>query len=160
MNTKNYISSLAGAIVLAGSAFAQAPDITKIKADAEAGNAEAQARLAIAYFNGNGVAKDQIQGGNMEKGFSTTAIDRNVRIRDFVRQHERNVANSSEVKSQLARFAKARKVFMSAADEFEKQLTKTEGVLRKNFKDWGEYEALRDGLEDLSDAIELSWLRR
>ena len=35
----------------------------------------------------------------------------------------------------------------------------TEGVLRKNFKDWGEYEALRDGLEDLSDAIELSWLR-
>lgn len=57
MNTKNYISSLAGAIVLAGSAFAQAPDITKIKADAEAGNAEAQARLAIAYFNGNGVAK-------------------------------------------------------------------------------------------------------
>ena len=59
MNTKNYISSLAGAIVLAGSAFAQAPDITKIKADAEAGNAEAQARLAIAYFNGNGVAKDE-----------------------------------------------------------------------------------------------------
>lgn len=96
----------------------------------------------------------------MEKGFSTTAIDRNVRIRDFVLQHEREVANSSGVKSQLARFVKARKAFMSAADEFEKQLTKTEGVLRKNFKDWGEYEALRNGLEDLSDAIELSWLRR
>lgn len=59
MNTKNYIGALAGAIVLAGSAFAQAPDITKIKADAEAGNADAQARLAIAYFNGKGVAKDE-----------------------------------------------------------------------------------------------------
>lgn len=70
------------------------------------------------------------------------------------------MANSSGVKSQLARFAKARKAFISVADEFEKQLTKTEGVLRKKFKAWGEYEALRNGLEDLSDAIELSWLRR
>ena len=59
MNPKKYISALAGAIVLAGSAFSQAPDITKIKADAEAGNADAQARLAIVYFNGNGVAKDE-----------------------------------------------------------------------------------------------------
>lgn len=59
MNTKNCIGALAGAILLVGSSFAQAPDITKIKADAEAGNADAQARLAIAYFNGNGVAKDE-----------------------------------------------------------------------------------------------------
>lgn len=61
MNTKNYISALAGAIVLAGSAFAQEPDVNKIKTDAESGNAVAQAQYAQMLQTGNGVEKNEAE---------------------------------------------------------------------------------------------------
>lgn len=56
---RGIICALAGAVALAGSAFAQAPDIAKIKADAEAGNAKAQGQLGEAYMYGAGIPKDE-----------------------------------------------------------------------------------------------------
>ncbi len=56
---RGIICALASAVALAGSAFAQAPDIAKIKADAEAGKAEAQGQLGEAYLFGDGIQKDE-----------------------------------------------------------------------------------------------------
>ena len=56
---RGIICALAGAVALVGSAFAQAPDIAKIKADAEAGNVKAQGQLGEAYMYGAGIPKDE-----------------------------------------------------------------------------------------------------
>lgn len=63
MNTKNWLFRvLAGVTVLAGSTFAQAPDlVAKIKADAEAGDAWAQARYAQMLCLGKGVEKNEAE---------------------------------------------------------------------------------------------------
>lgn len=56
---RGIIYALASAVVLAESAFAQAPDMAKIKAGAEAGNAKAQGQLGEAYLYGAGIPKDE-----------------------------------------------------------------------------------------------------
>ena len=58
---RGIIYALASAVVLAGSALAQAPNMTKIKADAEAGSADAQGYLAYCYLNGQGVEKNDAE---------------------------------------------------------------------------------------------------
>jgi len=49
-------------VVLVAAAFAQTADLADVQKKAEAGDVRAQFELAAAYFQGNGVAKEPVQG--------------------------------------------------------------------------------------------------